>query len=178
MPAPIDIAQDRHRGRDMKRYQLYNHLMNISFWISIAYLVRLCGQLAGVPALPVPDLVYLGFGALTLANLFLAIFLVLARFMRDEFAERIWQLAATRFVYFLIAVPTVAAISLSLLRKQLRAAMNDSWMDPYLLAELRADPDVVWIFYGGAGNALILFSLFAPAVFVCLYRWCLWRQQR
>jgi hypothetical protein len=159
-------------------YRHYNLLMEISFWISMVYLVRLIGRLTGLLATSLPGPLGKAVGLVVLANLVLAIFLVLARFMRDEYAERIWQAAAQRFVYCLIAVPFALSILAALFEDAIRQSVSNSWVAPDLLEEFQRHPDPVWHFYGGVGHAVMIFGLLAPAVFVCLYKWCLWRDGR
>ena len=162
----------------MKRYQLYIRLIDISFWISIAYLVRTLGRLTGLLLIPLPKPFALIFGIVTLINLALAIFLVVARFMRDEFAERIWHQAAQWFVYCLVTVPMIIAIVLLVFEDAIRVRVNNSWVEPDLLEEFQRHPDAVWHFVGGIGQAVISFGLLAPAFFVCIYKVLLWRDGR
>lgn len=163
---------------NIKRYTFYNYSMDISFWISVAHLIRIAAVFAKAPTLPVPEWLFMTFGAITFLNMFFAAFLVIARPMRDEFAEQIWQFAAQKFVYLMIIAPLVVGFTLAGFEDEIRKNASSDWVGSYLLSELLQDPNPVWHFYGGVGHAIITFSLTAPSVFICIYKWCLWRTSR
>jgi hypothetical protein len=113
-----------------------------------------------------------------LVNFMLAITDVLARFMADQFAERIWHLAAQRFVYFLVGAPLIMISLMSIFEDAIRVRVNNSWVSPKLLAEFQRHPEPVWHYIGGMGQAVIAFALLAPTIFICIYKWQLWRDSR
>jgi hypothetical protein len=162
----------------MNRFQLYIRLINISFWICALALLRSLGRISGLAAHPIPAPFDRIVGMIAFANLLLAIFLVIARFMRDEFAERIWHLAAQRFVYFLVGAPLIMISLMSIFEDAIRVRVNNSWVSTKLLAEFQRHPEPVWHYIGGMGQAVIAFALLAPTIFICIYKWQLWRDSR
>jgi hypothetical protein len=160
------------------RYQIYPLLVDACFWLSVLYCLRMLGKMAGLlperfPA-PFDAIYYLA----VLCNFALAILVVTARFLRDEYAERIWQQAAQRFVYFLTIIPLAIGIGLTVVEDSLHVtaqsdlgqALTGSMFYPGMTPETA--------FFGGAGFMIILVGAFGPIVFVFLYKWCLWRDGR
>jgi len=161
----------------MKRYQLYYRLVDASFWITAVWLaLKVLGVFA--PRIPyfwgVTNAIYT---VLYPFNILLAIFLVLARFMRDELAERIWQVTARRFVNFMVVGPLVACLITAALSSEFVAKAPDV-LHPKLVEILeRSDNAGLHFMYGILATLLIMAELI-PIIFVLFYRWGLWRDSR
>lgn len=162
----------------MNRYQVYLKLVDISFFIAAAHLVRILGQIAGFWGVGLPRPAGIFFSVATFLNLFLAVFLIVARPLRDEFAEQAWQTTAKWFVYVLATVPLVLAMVMPLFEDALRARVSNAWFEPDLLAEFARHPEPTWVFVGGFGHAIIMFAVLAPALFICIHKFVLWRASR
>lgn len=161
----------------LKRYQLYYHLVDVSFWITAIWLAsKAIRPLA--PKIPfVWDAISAIYTVLYPINILLAIFLVLARFMRDELAERVWQITARRFVNFMIIGPIIvcilaAAFSSTLVRK------GSATLHPDLLEILQQSPDAGLHFMLGIIVTLFLMAQLIPTLFILFLRWGLWRDSR
>lgn len=162
----------------MNRFQHYLRMIDISFWLSLLNCIRMEGKMTGfLPSVfPAPfDQIYF---LAVLVNFMLAITDVLARFRPDQFAERIWHLVAQRFVYFLVGAPLIMISLMSTFEYAIRVRVNNSWVSPKLLAKFQRHPEPVWHYIGGMGQAVIAFALLAPTIFICIYKWQLWRDSR
>lgn len=161
----------------MKRYQLYNRLMEVCFWVSafvLAWIVlaRVSPFLLGYMQ-PFRNAVRMVMNV----DVLLAMFLVTARFIRDEYAEQIWQRTARRFVNFIVVGPLGLIIVIVLFSKQIRANAQ-SLMPDDLLKILLKDPDPTMIYFAGIATTLVLVAQFVPLLFILFYKWSLWRDSR
>jgi hypothetical protein len=161
-----------------RAYRHYALLVDLCFWLSLFYCLRMAGKMTGLLPVEFPPPFRSFFAIAVAANFALAIFVVVAKFMRDEHAERIWHLAAQRFVYFLMVVPMVIAIALTFAEGQVQAAARSQFVRELLqqTGPQTTDPGSVMVF--GVGLAVIVFATCAPVVFVFIYKWCLWRDGR
>ncbi|MFM5952803.1 MAG: hypothetical protein ACKOPE_00655 [Novosphingobium sp.] len=162
-------------GRGISRFQLYLRLVDVCFWLTLIFFTRLGLKILGIlpEDLPQP---FSAIYSIVLAFAFvLAPFLVCARFMRDEYAERIWHRAAQRFVYFLMVIPMLSGLALALVEQQIEQSAQSGSLHQALAAIIGSNPDPVVQFVNGFGIAIILFGIFGSLSFVCIYKWCLWR---
>jgi hypothetical protein len=161
----------------MRRFQLYNWLMEACFWVSAGILawIVLGKSLPAVGAYMRP----FGSAVRILMNIdiLLAVFLVAARFMRDEFAERIWQRSAHRFVNLVVIGPFAVIIGIVVFLRQIKAALPDLLPDQ-LIAILAKEPDPAYVFFIGIGATFVLVAQFVPLFFIIIYKWSLWRDSR
>lgn len=161
----------------VKRYQLYYRLIEFSFWITAIWLVS---KILGMTALridPLWDAIGSVYVVLYPFNILLSIFLVLARFMRDEYAERIWQQTARRFVNFMMVGPLVVTILIILNSKRITSALP-GMMHPQLLEILASEKQPAVVFFSGIGATFLIVAQLLSQLFVLFYRWGLWRDSR
>jgi len=161
----------------VKRYQLYNWLMEICFWVS-ALLIAWIVLVRVFPALY--DFLRPISGAVRIImniDVLLAMFLVTARFMRDEYSEQVWQRTARRFVNFIVIGPIGMIVAIVLFSKQIRAAIP-SLMPDGLLEILLKEPDPTVVFASGIAATFVLVVQFVPLLFILFYKWGLWRDSR
>jgi uncharacterized membrane protein len=158
-------------------YRHYGLLMGICFWLSVLWLAWVVlGRL--IPGLadaldPIRGLLRAVFNF----NVLFAMFLVTARFMRDEYAEKIWQQTARRFVNFIVVGPLILIIAIAVFSQEIRAALPQ--LLPARLIELVSgedQPEVV--FFSGIAATFVIVVQFVPQFFVIFYRWSLWRDSR
>lgn len=159
----------------MKRYHLYMRLIDACFWLTLIFFARLGLKIVGVLPDDLPQPVGAIYTAAVTITFVLAAFLVCARFMRDEYAERIWHLAAQRFVYVLMVVPILSGVAMALYEDQIEQSAQSGSLHEALRSIIGSNPDPVVQFVNGFGLAIILFGIFGSLTFVCIYKWCLWR---
>ena len=161
----------------MRRYQLYYRLVDISFWITAFWL------LAKIIGAFVPEIPYFwdAFAAIYTVlypfNILLAIFLALARFMRDELAERIWQITARRFVNFMIIGPLLVSLLATVFSSEFFASAPDI-IHPKLVEILERTDNAGLHFMYGIIATLFIMAQLIPILYVLFYRWGLWRNSR
>ncbi len=102
-----------------KRYQLYHQLMTVCFAIQFVNLSIVLSRWAGWhsfesagPWTTLSRMIYM-------ASWLVLVFLICARFMRDEYAETLWHRAAAQFVYCLVLLPPIAMIVLGFVGEQI-----------------------------------------------------------
>jgi hypothetical protein len=161
----------------MKRYQIYYRLVDISFAITAFWLAfKVLGLFApGIPdriplLRPIWDVVFP-------FNILFAIVLVLARRMRDEHAERVWQITARRFVNFIMVAPLLACAAIALFVDDIRRHAAE-FLPAGLNEILQEEPSQLTVFIGGIGATMVLATVLIPQLFVVFYRWGLWRDSR
>lgn len=158
-------------------YKHYNLLIDICFWGAAFWLAWLVlGRV--FPA--AVDVLKPAGGMLRMLlnlNILLAMFLVLARFMRDEYAERIWQQTARRFVNFMMVGPLVLTIVVAVYSKQISAAIP-GLMHPRMLEILAREQQPAIVFFAGIAATFLIVAQFVPLLFVVIYKWGLWRDSR
>lgn len=161
----------------MRRYQIYYRLVDTSFAITAFWLAfKVLGLF--VPGIfdRVPLIRHIWSVVFPL-NILFAIALVLARRMRDEHAERVWQATARRFVNFIVVAPLLACAAIVFFIAEIRRNAAE-----YLPAELteimQNEPNQLTVFIGGIGPTMVLATIFIPQLFIIFYRWSLWRDSR
>jgi hypothetical protein len=158
----------------MKRYQIYYRLVDVSFWITAVWLAF---KLLGMTALrigPLWDVMGDIYIVLYPLNSLLAVFLALAKCMRDELAERIWQTTARRFVNFMIVGPIVACILAAVFSTEF-VEQAPQLLHPTLVEMLETKSNAGLHFLLGIVATLFLMAQLIPTIFVLFYRWGLWR---
>lgn len=162
----------------MKRFHLYNRLIDISFLFSVLYLLRLVGKVTGLlpETLPQPlDTVYPVISAGAFA---LSVFVVIAWFWRDEYAQRIWDQTASKFVYFLALGPVLLGLAIWAIEGAIETAAANRNLPAAVMAVLPPNPDPAVNFISGMASGMIVFGILAPQVFVVLYKLMQWRDTR
>lgn len=117
------------------------------------------------------------------------IFLILARFLRDEFAEAIWQRAAANLVNIMVVVPLILMLlaatfeqDLIIWAKTLEHFVPGEVYDQYPNGRAAAsvhDHNVGGIAFNemaGVGYLLILVAQLVPFLFAALFKWHRWRE--
>ncbi len=164
-----------------RRFQIYMRMVDISFWVTAVFLARFVARMFGHPLFVPTETGGAILAVFVFSNLALAVFVVLARFMRDEHAERIWQLTARRFVNTLMAGSALAVMLLPFIESRVnRLILSRDWQLPpdFLLVGYNASQTIVKGLVGGFGIAIMSFGFFAPLIFVIFYKWALWRDAR
>ena len=164
-----------------RRFQIYMRLVDISFWVTALFLVRFAARMLGHPLFVPSDTVSAVLFAANFAGFALAIFIVLVRFMRDEHAERVWQLTARRFVNVMVAGSALAVVLLPALEERVnRYVYSRDWSLPpeFVIVGHTAEQTVMKGIIGGIGLGIMTFGMFAPMIFIVFYKWALWRDAR
>jgi hypothetical protein len=171
----------KRKGRNVKvfkrPYRHYNRLVEICFWISALWLAWLVVSWIVPGSLNLPQPIKVILRIVFNLNILLAIFVVTARFMRDEYAERIWQETARRFVNFMMIGPLVLTILILLNTKRISAALP-GMMPPRMLEILASEGQPAVVFFAGIAATFLMVAQFVPQLFVLFYRWGLWRDSR
>lgn len=161
----------------MRRFQIYYRLVDISFAITALWLVLkvIGGVFPGVfKQIPL----FGEFWAVAFpVNILCAVVLVLARRMRDEHAERVWQDTARRFVNFIMVAPMLTCFAIAFFIKDINKHAADV-LPTGMVAILRNEPDHVITFIGGFAATMVLTAVLVPQLFILFYRWGLWRDSR
>jgi hypothetical protein len=164
-----------------RRFQIYMRMVDLSFWVTAVFLARFVSRMFGHPLFVPSESGGNVLGAAVSANLALAVFVILARFMRDEHAERIWQQTARRFVNTLVAGSALAVSILPAIESRVnRLVLSRDWQLPpdFILVGYTHNQTIVKGLIGGFGMAIMVFGFFAPLIFIVLYKWALWRDSR
>lgn len=172
-----------HRWRDekvrqaMRRYQYYYRMIELSFWLTMLWLgLKLVAPLApwlvssGTPIRTVMAFVFP-------ANILFAIGLILARRLRDEHAERVWQATARRFVNFMVVAPLAICGLFVLFSKQIQVQAHQVLPKELITIAVQAK-DPLSLFIAGAAVTMLILTIFVPQLFIVFYRWGLWRDSR
>lgn len=160
----------------VRRFSLYNPLIDIAVWIFVvSFVVAMTVAYADLgtaierPLLAMVTIV--GY-----ANWLFCAFLVCARFMRDEFAEAVWQRAATYFTVIIVVLPTVAVIGFYVLSPYLGSGASGP--SAAAKAAIAAYPDPRTWEKVGALRLANYIAAYVPALFLILYKWHRWRAGR
>lgn len=180
----------RHRGRQMINwkggYRHYNQLMDIAFWVLLVAYTRGLLSLIRVPREYLlnqwPPL-NIALGVIFLFTQIVLIVLIMARSLRDEYAERLWQKSAASFVRLLPLFPILWIGSLFIF------ADHGGWLN-----WLRANPNVVILpdhvllpnptrsvglyQFEGLNFVVLKLTQYFPLVFAALYKWHRWQDER
>lgn len=141
------------------RYKAYFLLVDLLTAVAVINLIQtVAGPLAEGPGFR-PDVWHGIVGAITLI---LPAFLMLARFMRDEFAELCWQKSAATTIKWLFVGPVVLLFALAAAR----------------LAGTEMDFVVRLIREGGAAGAITAFLNLLVTVFAFSFQFHRWRGGR
>lgn len=154
----------------MTRYKLYYRLVDVTFvLLSLDMFTILFPRFTGIKLFHYSGIWVDFSAAIFLALTILAIFLVFARFMRDEYAEQVWRLAAIQFTYLafgLLIIFDVFAIAFP----QNAAAFTD-WVFSFT-PDLRTHPRT------GVYGLTVAMTAFLPYLFLLLFQWTRWRDSR
>ena len=102
-----------------KRYQLYHQLIAVCFAFQFVNLCIVFSRWAGLHAYESTGLWASLSPVVFLVTWFTLVFLICAKFMRDEYAETLWRRAAAQFVYWLVLLPPIAMIVIGYVGKDI-----------------------------------------------------------
>lgn len=155
----------------MNRFSLYYRLMDICLIIQIAALSLEIGEIVTGAELAVG-----AFGNVVitffLCALLLPIFLIFARFMRDDFSEQIWQKTAGTVLKALTVLPPIVAISVGLLIGTGNIDVPATMFTGEGLSQAQGGA----IF--GVVMSLIYIWVYTPMIFTFAFQWHRWRASR
>jgi hypothetical protein len=95
--------------RDPVRFRLYYRLMDVSLFFALPTILTLISSPDGPPKDASPAFILL-LQVIIIFSLFGSMFLLLARFMRDEYAEGLWRRSLVVMGYLGAVVPPVVGI--------------------------------------------------------------------
>ncbi|HQV02791.1 MULTISPECIES: hypothetical protein [unclassified Novosphingobium] len=158
-----------------KHYRYYDTLIDIAFWSfliqSIIPWLRLLGltdsQLHGVWS-TVSMSLFIG-------TWLLIEFLILAGFMRDEYAQGLWQRAGAKIVKLLTTALPLIFLAAVIFQDQIV-----DWLRTQAPDAIPSDvgtPQEAAILAHASGALKVIFytAVYLPFVFICLYKWQRWR---
>ena len=167
-------------------YRHYNRLMDISFWILlVAYTRGLLSQ-TGVPQEYLLDQwqpLNIILGAIFLSTQIVLIVLIVARSLRDEYAEKLWQKSAASFVKLLPLFPILWLAGIFLFADQngwlnsLRANPRLSILPDHLVLPNPTNSIGIYQFEG-LNFVVLKLTQYFPLLFAALYKWHRWRDER
>lgn len=102
-----------------KRYQIYHHLIAVCFAIQLVNLSIVLSRWAGWHNFASAGIWTTISKWTYITSWFVLVFLICARFMRDEYAETLWRRAAAQFVYWLVLLPPISMIILGFVGEQI-----------------------------------------------------------
>lgn len=151
------------------RYRAYFWLMNASFFaIVYSFVELLVGRMTGfdpqdyMPTFAVP----IFYGPLLVFMFLVPMFLICARFMRDEYSEQLWRRTSVVLAYATAITPLVFFVS----EWCLYFALGQPEKAPFVMRWSKAE--VEW------GNAILQVWLGYMMVFVAIFQFLRWRDSR
>ena len=167
-------------------YRHYNHLIDLAFWVLLVAYTRGLLNLAEVPReylLMQWKPLNLTLGIVFILTQIVLIVLIIARSLRDEYAERIWQKSAASFVNLLPLVPILWLGGIFIFADQggwlnwLRANPNATILPDYM--NLSNPTRSVGIHqFEGLSFVVLKLTQYFPLVFAAIYKWHRWRDER
>ncbi|MFU7528864.1 hypothetical protein [Qipengyuania sp. ASV99] len=172
------------KERFKKLYRFYDPLVDFTVYMMIPLVLYAKGlrlfmtrdELIALPTSPAHDMIFFGVWILM-------VFLFAAKFMRDEFAQKIWNRAASTFAYFVVFLPYVLVVLSGLFVKDIYlwfeaggVAFVDS-LDtppPFPTAKDPADVRQFVMFYGVFETLIEIFT-WSPVLFFAIYKFHRWR---
>ncbi len=103
------------------------------------------------------------------------IVLVLAKPIRDEFAEALWQKAAAKFVYVMAIVPAATFIVMGFFIGDIAESMRLDTPPPIGRPGTGGFVSPEFSELLGVFTVLFFTALYMPIVFLALYKWQRWR---
>jgi hypothetical protein len=155
----------------MTRYSLYYRLMDVGFAAGALLLALEIAEYGF--SMPLPEPLYTPLGlAMFFVSFVTATFCVFARFMRDDFAELLWQKAAGTVLKALFILPIPLAILIGLLVIQGNIDVPDADFSAPGISQSDGGA-VIGIIY-----SFIYVWVFAPILFTFAFQWHRWRASR
>lgn len=167
-------------------YRHYNRLMDITFWVLLVAYTRGLLSLTRVPQGLLLDQwrpLNIALAAIFLFTQILLIVLIMARSLRDEYAEMLWQRSAASFVKLLPLFPVLWLAGIFVFADQ------NGWLN-----SLRANPQMMILpdhailanptnsagihQFEGLNFVVLKLTQYFPLLFAALYKWHRWRDER
>jgi hypothetical protein len=146
----------------LDRFRAYFVLMNASFFIQLLHVTRKFVEYStgtDIPLGPIKGVVV----ALAMFGVFTPAILIFTRFMRDEFAEVLWQRAAGTVLRALILLPIPAIFFI---------ALSGQLGNYVLRSNVTSLTDASMI---GAVRTVATLWLLTPVLFTFAFQWHRWR---
>lgn len=156
------------------RYRLYYFLMNVAlagvvFGLIDSFIVSNL-NISTAPSHPTLDFAYKSLGIIIIL---LPVFLILAKFMRDDYANQIWSKTATSFLYFFTAFPLLFILPNAIV--WIASAIFSSDVSANV-ADLVYNRSPFAAFYDKDAYTVVANSwLICVSFFVILFQWHRWR---
>jgi hypothetical protein len=156
------------------RFRRYNPLIDLAFWLFILGFASISAlrYVSGLPSGFVQPAKF-AINILGYVTWLLTVFLICARFMRDEYAEGLWQKSAAMFTYVLVLLPAILVVA-SWLYQSYDAALTAPPTAAERAAIAAYPRPIIWQ-WSGAMYLLLYLAAYMPFLFVALYKWNRWR---
>jgi hypothetical protein len=155
----------------MTRYSLYYRLMDVSFAAGVILLALEIAEYGFSMPLPEPLYTWLGLSVFFIA-FFVPAFCVFARFMRDDFAELLWQKAAGTVLKALIILPLPLAFIIGGLVVTGQIDVPESEFSDTGISSSDGGAAL------GVIYSFVYIWVFAPIIFTLAFQWHRWRASR
>ena len=158
---------------------LYFRLIDIAFIVHTINLLSVIATKMGAMNLGKDGYIYYSYVSWVagMLSLFLIIFLVLARFMRDEYTEQIWQRSAGSFVRALTVLPLLFYILSYVFLPQITEYLGGNAI-PQSGAPQNTGQTAQYSFFLMAAWVSLFFATYVPYLFICLFQWHRWKASR
>ncbi len=153
------------------RFRLYFRLMDICFAIQIISIMLEIVQFATGDDFT-SGITGQAMAVFQLGSLALPIFLIFARFMRDDFAEQLWQLTAGTVLKAICFLPPIVAIIAGGLIAAGKIVFPEAVFDDQHVSEFQNGAIM------GVIISLIGMWVYTPVVFTLAFQWHRWRATR
>ncbi len=157
------------------RYQWYDTIVDGGFFICIVALAIGWGfrlfapdgsQMIGLANWIAGPAFYLGW--------FVLLFTIAARFMRDEYADRLWRQTAANFALIMIFAPPLLYIMAIMFHSPIAHWFAEGGV-AFRAAGTPDDYPAQWNMYSGLVIALSFIALYCPVIFTAIYKFHRWR---
>ncbi|MEQ1689524.1 MAG: hypothetical protein ABL874_13210 [Sphingopyxis sp.] len=164
-----------------KLHKHYNMLIDIAFWSFLIQSIIPWLRMAGVTDFRSEG----GWDVVSAIAFYgtwlLIVFLIAARFMRDEYAQGLWQRAGATIVLILTALPMslliLPILSFSIFGDVMELVQKVAPLGPPS-PDGSCDDAASMAYFHGAGRVLFWTAIYQPFLFICLYKWQRWRDLR
>lgn len=150
-----------------RRYRLYFRLMDFSFLAALVIISNVVLDYAfGIDTLPAdkPWAGFIGIPSIIGVSLIPG-FLIVAKFMRDEYAELLWRRTGVIVIYLLAFTPYVYMIS--------------NWITYWILRSEKAPfPYNITVPETHLHTVMAYVSIYVMIVFVCVFQFLRWKDSR
>lgn len=168
------------------RYRLFHPLLDTCFWIQAIHTVVVAGRSLGLHSIE-SNSYWSYFSAGTwIVSWLILMFLCLSSLLRDEFAEKLWQKAASSFAKLVFILPFLLAIMVETAEGSIIEYFKIvEHFVPSTTYNVRTATGIVhdhsiggvgYNEYVGALYVLISMAKYTPVIFAGLIKWHRWRE--